>query len=784
MLLVLRSVAVYLGTAGLLVWLAHRFVSPIRRSVALLLIAAPLLLTGAATFTGGVYGAVDILYDAAPFQAHRGSLGVGPVRSPALADVVEQHVPWRAATRRAIASGRLPLWNPDTLVGEPLLAVQQAGVLQPGTWIGMLLPLPQAWTFDMSLRLLIALLCAYLFLRDLGCGVLPALLGAAGWAFSDFFVFFLGFSIVPPTAPFPLMLLGARRVAREPGKRSGSILAAALVLGLAGGHPETVLHTGAASALYFAFELIGCPRQRIGKAVAVGVLSSAIAFGLSAVVLLPLAEILPSTAEHVFRSTWYAHSRRSVDLADSAYRLVPQVVPYVAGVDGHSQVKVGFLMPSAYAGALLLPFAFSGLFARQRDRWFFLALGVLALAVCIKTVAADWITKLPLFDIAINEYLIVVCTMSLCVLAALGAERLVRGEGRRTFAAGALGSAALIVILNASYRSSMYDLRMPPAYQHEREALQLAPLLLGTALPLGLRRKPALGLGASLVVFTVSRVLEVGGVNPTIPAQALFPDVPILAKIPRGSPERMAAVGATFIPNAAAVYDLEDVRGYSALTLGRLRETYPLWCALKGGWFNFIDDPATPFLAFLGARRVLMPPDAPVPPDWPVLAESNGLKLVENPRALPRAFAPRLYRVESDPEKRLQLLGQIRDFAEQGIIEGGAGGPWTENGRARIAVEAYRPESLDLKIEADRDTFVGTSITDWPGWTVEVDGVPASILPFNHAFVGFRVAAGSHRAVVRYFPKGVRDGLAVSGATLAGLIAGLLVATRRGVTSP
>jgi hypothetical protein len=779
MLLVVRSVAVYAGTAALFVWLAHRWVMPIRRRVALALIAAPLLFTGPATFTAELYGGVDILYNAAPFQAHRDALGVGDVRSPALADVVQQHIPWRAATRRALASGRLPLWNPDTLAGEPLLAVQQAGVLYPGTWIGMLLPLPQAWTFDMSVRLLIALLGAYLLLRDLGCGELPALLGAAGWAFSDFFVFFLGFSIAPPTAPFPLMLLGARRIVREPGWRSGGMLATALFLSLVGGHPETALHTGGASALYFGFELIGCPRRRIGKAVAVGALSSAIAFGLSAVVLLPLAEILPSTAEHAFRTAWYAHSKRSVEPLDSAFRLVPQVVPYVVGVAGHGRVKDGFLVPSAYAGALVFPFAFVGLFAARRDRWFFLALGLLALSVGTKTAAADWITRLPLFDIAINEYLVVLCTMSLCVLAALGAETLVRGEGRRVFAAGALASLALVLVLNASYRSAMYDLRMPPAYQHERQALQLAPLLLGAALPLWLRRNPSLGLGGALVVFTASRVLEVADVNPTIPAKAVYPPVPILSKIPRGSPDRMAAVGATFIPNASAVYDLEDVRGYSALSLARFRETYPVWCVLRGGWFNFVDDPATPFLEFLGVRWVLLPSDAPVPPGWSFLAESDGLRLVENPRALSRAFAPRFYRAEPNPAKRLHLLGEIRDFREHGLIEGGDDGPWIENGRAAIAIEGYRPESLALKIDADRDTVVGTSITAWPGWSIEVDGAPTPTVPFNHAFVGFRVGPGSHRAVLRYFPKGVRDGLLVSGATLAALVAAMVVTRRR-----
>ena len=83
-----------------------------------------------------------------------------------------------------------------------------------------------------------------------------------------------------------------------------------------------------------------------------------------------------------------------------------------------------------------------------------------------------------------------------------------------------------------------------------------------------------------------------------------------------------------------------------------------------------------------------------------------------------------------------------------------------------------------MKIDAERDALIGTSVTFWPGWGVEVDGVARPVVPFNHAFVGFRVAAGSHRAVLRYFPRGVRTGLAVSGATLAALVAGLVVARR------
>src|SRR5262245_38237732 len=149
-LLVVRSVIVYGGMAAILLFLAHRYVLPLPRRTAWLLAALPLLFTGPALFTGRVYGPIEILYNAHPFGSLREALKVPQDRTPLLGDVVYQQIPWRAAVREAIEEGRLPLWNPHTLCGEPLLAVAQPAVLHPGTLAGLLLPLPQAWTFDMT----------------------------------------------------------------------------------------------------------------------------------------------------------------------------------------------------------------------------------------------------------------------------------------------------------------------------------------------------------------------------------------------------------------------------------------------------------------------------------------------------------------------------------------------------------------------------------------------------------------------------------------------------------
>ncbi len=253
--LIAASVALYGATASLAFLAAHRWVSPLKARVALVIAVIPLLFTGRALLTASVYGPVDVLYPTEPFTSLRSEHGIGHPWTPLLHDVATQMFPWQKAVRVAVKDGGFPLWNPFILAGEPLLAVQQPAALHPGTWLGLLLPLPQAWTFQMTLRLFVALLAAYLFLRDLGCGEAPALLGAAGWGFSDFLVFWLGFPVGNSVGPFPLLLLGLYRLARDSDRRAFGLTTCALVLIVTAGHPETLLFAVAGAGVFFLFQL-------------------------------------------------------------------------------------------------------------------------------------------------------------------------------------------------------------------------------------------------------------------------------------------------------------------------------------------------------------------------------------------------------------------------------------------------------------------------------------------------------------------------------------------------
>jgi hypothetical protein len=786
MALILRFWAVYGGSAALLLWLSHRFIRRLRLPIACLLALGPCLLAGKAMMTGGVLAPLDITYsNGEPLASLRPETDTWGPRTPLLSDVVNQDIPSRKAVREAIKHVHLPLWNRFSTVGEPLLAFLQPEALSPATWIGFALPLANAWTFQMAFRLLLAMLSAYLFFREIECREWSALLGAAAWALSDHLVFWLGYAITASVAAFPLLLLGLRRLARAGGRGAVALTVVALVLITLGGHPETLLHSVVGGGIYFLFELAWAGRDRRRPALGGALLSGALALGLTAVLLLPFAEIAPRTEAHRIRYHSYAFSKKSVSLSESLRRCARDVLPYAFGVSGRGKLAKGFGVPAGYAGALAFPLAVIGLRSRRRERWEFAALGLLGLALWARLAGvADVIGRLPFLDVAINDYLVFLGCFGIVGLAVLGVDRLLGGESTGAFAAACLVWAAATSALFVAARTELLGLGMDERYLVRRLALQLVPLVAGAAAVFLLRRRSLAAAATVVLLFVLFRAMEASGVYPTFPARAFYPVPEVLAALPRAVPERVAALGVRWVPNMSAMYELQDVRGYGAMVLTDLVETYPLWCVPQPVWFNRVDDASRPFLSFLNVRYVFTGAGETGPAGWRLLGEGRGGRVFENPRVLPRAFIPGHVGWLQNPSLQIEILTRVTDYGGFGVVERGAdrqadSADWEPNGPGTVRIVSDTGQKLVLEIEASGKSVVATSLPRWPGWKAKLDGERIPTFSFDRAFVGFSVPPGRHAVVLEYFPDGFVRGAAVSGATFV-LALALLVRRRKG----
>ena len=728
----------------------------VSRRAGLALALLPLLFTGKAFLTGGLYGPADLYYGGDPWKNTPEARVVGPIANPILSDIAFANLPWRSAVREALVNGRFPFWNRFDLLGAPMFPGAGDSFLHPGTFLGIWLPLEQSFTFTCAMTIFLALLSAFLFFRDHELGVVPAFVGAVGWGFSTYLLFWDGYAIGPPAAVFPLLLLGLRRVARRPGSAPVGLLVAALLLGLAGGHPETFFHGLMGGAVYFVWEILGGRSRQAARAIGGAFLAGLIAILIGAPILLPLLDALPKTAVYRERIAFLGaggKSTQSVAAEESARRLLPAVLPFSHGIYGRSPVQNqredASGMPFAYSGAVLFPLAALGLRGKRRGRYLFLGFFAAGLGYGASApLLLDVTTMLPGLNVALNWLMVSFAAFGLSALAALGAEEVERG---RTAPAAAAAAVVLTLVIVAFLLAGpvFRDRQLPETFVRRELAAELAPAAALLAAALVFRRNGRLVAAAALFLLTAQRRVEMGGVYPTTPPGATVAPLRFLATLPRdGRPFRLVARDDVFRPNAATLYGLEDARGYEPFTLAQIAEMFPMWCTPANASHQRVEDLTRPYLSLVNARFAVGAPGEPVPAGWSPRRRDAEAALFENPRALDRVFVPREIRIVPDGKERLRQMAGETDFAARAWLEAGAEG---SNGQAEIST---RPAGAGLAVHAKvvSPVVVATSIPAWPGWRAETAGGRLETFRVNHAFVGFRLGAGEHEVRLRYEP--------------------------------
>jgi len=756
-----------LSAAGTLV-LVRRFTA-LSRQAAAVLILLPLCLTGRALVTGRVYAPIDLAYHFDPLASMATRAGIERIANPLPSDVAVQFVPWNAALRLSIAHGQWPLWNPFELSGNVLAAAAQSAPFHPVTLLGLLIPAPDAFGFMASMTYFLAALGMFLFLRNLELRQLPSLFGAAGWALSTYVVAFTLTAHGNAIALLPLVMLGARCVSLRPGIRATSILAAALILMTLCGHPETSLHVVALAIAYVIF----CARTRLSRVAISGLAAGLVALLLTAFFLLPMIDAIPQTREYLHRKSGAEGGSASWGVV--AHVLRSNIVPFVEGTPGEEEPQdergLHHSMGTAYAGAMLFaPALFALLRARTREKWFFGAVVVFGfLAGAEAPILSAVLSRLPIFSLAINARMISFATFAICVLAAIGMNASLTERRRLAFLFLFVGVS--IAVLTIAIPSTL-----TPDFVRANAIREVAPLLLAFALLIAFRTNRAAAAGL-IALLLLQRVVEIGGYIPAVDRRAFFPPIAGFERLPRNSePYRIVGQGPLFAPNVAALYGLEDVRGYQAMTFARLAETFPLWSIPQPVWSNRVDDLTAPMLSMMNVRFALALPDSPIPPSWRLIGRYPGYALLENGRGLPRAFVPRV--VHTGLDNVIRDMRACGDFGAEAWIETPGPAMDVANGTGSVRVRADGSRLL-LHASMQSPGWIIVSETAWSGWRASSGGNPLKLHFADRAFLGMYVPAGDHDIVLSYRPKAVTTGAIASIATAMGLVLFAIVRRRR-----
>jgi len=783
------SLALYLAVAWLALAAAARWATPISKRVRLALLLLPLIATGAALARGEVYAPIDLAWNAQPLASARAELGPEPSSPGSLHDVYTQMIPWRKAVRWTFGHGAWPLWNPFALAGDPLAPSAVPAAWHPVNMLALLLPLAQSYTFAAAMTLLVAALAMFLLARDAGCREEVALIAAAGWAYSSYVGFWLEWPQGPAAAATPLFWLGARRAARAPDVASVGLVGVGGLLLLLAGHPESAVFAVVGGGALFLFDLARARPRALRRSLACALAGGLAALGLAAVDILPFADALLQTQQHRERQAIFARLERAAPLGEALENLRPNAMPFVHGVDGRRRAEPARRLhaptATAYCGSLLVAAALYGLFAaRDRLRFFLAGTAAAGALLAVKLpIWADLWRHVPLFDVSLPEYGYVWAAPATLLLAALGVEAGVAdARSRRRLAATTLAAAAASTLAIVALADEMEGAGLDAAFRWSEGAWWILPLLAAAAV-LWFARSARFAALALLALLLVQRRGELGHLYQAFPQRFFYPAVEPIASLPRGGePYRVVGLGYVLLPNSATMWELEDVRGYNAMTFYRMAELFPLFSSQEEYWFNRVDRPS-PLLSFLNVRYALAPAGTPWFPEWRKRARGEGWELLENERYLPRAFVPRETRWGESDAERLEALAAATNFRRRAWLEPRGGrppaSPVEPNDAGEVVSIERRGSGYRLRTRFERPGWVVVSETAWRGWRASTDGMELPLAFANHAFLAFEAPAGEHEVELFFRPRSFEVGLAVSGACALALAAAVLTRRRR-----
>jgi hypothetical protein len=242
----------------------------------------------------------------------------------------------------------------------------------------------------------------------------------------------------------------------------------------------------------------------------------------------------------------------------------------------------------------------------------------------------------------------------------------------------------------------------------------------------------------------------------------------------------VVAEGNVLLPNYAAVWNLEDVRGYNAVTLRRYERLAALWSNAGSNLRSArLDSPMKArILGLLNVRFALAGGCGSQRPGWELVGCADNLSLLENRSFLPRAWIPSWLRTGGDEATRLGWLRTTQRLARDAWLETATTGRESEppgrrrNGAGEVellqAGSGYR-----LRTRCRSPCWVVISIAAWPGWRAESDTGPLEIGVADLALLAVRAPSGESDVRLSYRPAAFDLGLWISAVTASLLLAGI-----------
>ncbi len=508
-----------------------------------------------------------------------------PFKNYLITDPVRQIYPWKNLAVYMEKNLNLPLWNPYSLSGTPLLANFQSSVFYPLNILLFILPFSLGWSVLILMEPFLAGIFLYFYLENINLNKFSALLGSVVFSFSGFFIAWFEWGTVTQVAVwFPLVLLSIDKITSSKGKKFSiwnAVLLFSLVSAFFAGHLQTFFYLFLVSFIYLFARWWQYGKSK--KLLALFTIYYSLFTIITSVQWVPTLQLILLSARNIDQSPltnpgWFIPWQNLVQFVAPDFFGNPATLNYW-GIWNYGEF-VG------YIGILPLILAFFALFFRHDKKTFFWgSTFFISLIFALPTIFAKlpFFFKIPFVDTAQPTRLMFIIDFSLSVLSALGLDYFLKSKSKKEifypliFIGTVVIALWLFVLFGGRIDKSLianlsiakHNLIFPTFIFLISAIIFLVPILFKKS------NRLTTILCISIVGLTVFDLFRFGWkFNPFTKKSYLFPNTQTINFLQKqkGKFRIMTTDSRILPPNFSVVYKLEDIAGYDPLYLSRYAE--------------------------------------------------------------------------------------------------------------------------------------------------------------------------------------------------------------------
>lgn len=714
-----------------------------------------------------------------------------PYKNYLLTDPIKEGYPWRNLAIKMEKKLELPIWNPYSFSGTPLLANFSSAAFYPINIVFFLFPFPQGWSILVLLQPALAGIFLYLFFRNLKLSILSCILGAVAFEFCGFSTSWLEWGTLVQTGLWlPLILLSIDKIFEYLKKSEvwkiplinlslkkifiwNVIFITAFASSFLAGFLQIFFYVLLISILYFILRFI---KNKDKKALKYLLFNFSIILFLIAIQLIPTIQFISLSGRSLDQANWQNNPGWFVPWKHLIQFISPDFFGNPATLNYWGAFNYGEFV--GYIGIFPLLMAFTAmLYGRNAVvvRFFtFLFFFSMIFALPTGISQIPFILKIPYLSTSQPTRLIFIADFSLAVLAAYGFDYFITYKKKILypifFFAFLFLAIWLIVIIGQDLSSQMpiarRNMYLPTALF---ASFSLILLLLAyprlqnithTKFLFGRKNSSAIFLLLAISLTALELIRFSLKFNPFTPESFLYPQTKTILFLQKnlGLSRIMTDDSPTLPPNLSIMYKIQGVEGYDSLYLKRYAQFIT---ALERNKPDIL--PPFPFARiiiphnidskltdFLGVKYFISRSKSASKKIKKVFTEGKTV-VYNNPLAFPRAFFVNntecLLEKEEVIKKMFDPKTNLRITA---FIEEKCSNLPTNWSKGKVTEVTYSENNILLETENPKEGFLVLVDSYYPTWKAKIynhdtDSIQKTkIFLTDFAFRGISVPKGKN----------------------------------------